>query len=408
MSERRSVDDLKRWLLDLQALLDVHGHFWRRSPFHDHTPAWAYDRPELTCALLALPQDTVSTLSSDTAALHHWLTPWMPTLAPLERLCRVDARPDVATGPERFFAHVPGSKRAQVEAFAEAATENVGNHPWLEWCAGKGHLGRWLVHRSGGDALSLEIDSALCVGGRTLAHRTGTNQRFECVDVLRSGVQDTLTGRHAVALHACGDLHLRLIALVSPERVPALDIAPCCYDRTEHPYYIGLNPEARLQPDRLALRLAVTDMRANSRGERSRWHKTLAWKLAYKRAREDYIGVNAAEPLESTPRAWARLSFPQWCQAMAARDDFTFRPGTDWEQLEQMGKALRHRFGRLNLPRLAFRRGLEMWLVLDMALYLARQGYRASISAFCSDALTPRNLLVSARRGDLADGPPSF
>jgi len=45
-----------------------------------------------------------------------------------------------------------------------------------------------------------------------------------------------------------------------------------------------------------------------------------------------------------------------------------------------------------------FRRPLEMWLVLDRALFLQENGYQAQVGRFCETALTPRNLMVLAER----------
>jgi len=53
---------------------------------------------------------------------------------------------------------------------------------------------------------------------------------------------------------------------------------------------------------------------------------------------------------------------------------------------------------RLSLVRQAFRRPLELWLVHDLALHLASQGYRTGIGTFCPPATTPRNILLSAQR----------
>ena len=53
---------------------------------------------------------------------------------------------------------------------------------------------------------------------------------------------------------------------------------------------------------------------------------------------------------------------------------------------------------RLSLVRLAFRRALEVWLLRDMAQHLEGHGYRISVAPFCTPELTPRNLMLSARR----------
>lgn len=50
------------------------------------------------------------------------------------------------------------------------------------------------------------------------------------------------------------------------------------------------------------------------------------------------------------------------------------------------------------LIRAAVRRPLEVWLVLDMALGLADEGLAVEVGEFCGRELTPRNLLIRARR----------
>jgi hypothetical protein len=55
---------------------------------------------------------------------------------------------------------------------------------------------------------------------------------------------------------------------------------------------------------------------------------------------------------------------------------------------------------RFELVRHAFRRPLELWLVLDIALGLEERGFEVQIGRFCARTLTPRNLLVVAERSD--------
>jgi hypothetical protein len=50
------------------------------------------------------------------------------------------------------------------------------------------------------------------------------------------------------------------------------------------------------------------------------------------------------------------------------------------------------------LVRGLFRRPLELWLVLDRALYLEENGYAVQVGEFCDSQLTPRNLMVLAQR----------
>ena len=52
---------------------------------------------------------------------------------------------------------------------------------------------------------------------------------------------------------------------------------------------------------------------------------------------------------------------------------------------------------RFSIVRHAFRRAIEVWLVLDLACYLEERGYAVALGSFCERHLTPRNLLISAR-----------
>jgi hypothetical protein len=53
----------------------------------------------------------------------------------------------------------------------------------------------------------------------------------------------------------------------------------------------------------------------------------------------------------------------------------------------------------LELLRNLFRRPLELWLILDRALYLGERGYDVRVGTFCDSHITPRNLLIIAELG---------
>jgi hypothetical protein len=70
----------------------------------------------------------------------------------------------------------------------------------------------------------------------------------------------------------------------------------------------------------------------------------------------------------------------------------------DWARWEAAGERRRAEVRRLELVRHAFRRPLEVWLVLDLALGLEEAGFEVAVGTFCDRALTPRNLMVLAER----------
>ncbi|MGL4830743.1 MAG: SAM-dependent methyltransferase, partial [Vibrio sp.] len=72
--------------------------------------------------------------------------------------------------------------------------------------------------------------------------------------------------------------------------------------------------------------------------------------------------------------------------------------GIDVAHFEQIGLLRFWQMERVSLVQEGFRRLLELWLVLDKALYLQESGYQVSVTEFCERQVTPRNLMVNAWR----------
>lgn len=391
----------------LGELLRYHQDYWRPLPFRERRPAWLDINPELAGAALALNDADTESLTSDNAALWRWASTYLPGVDELTRLCALPGptlpgptlpasmQPaPVDTGPATW--HIPGRKLAQIDAFAAAIGPPMA--PLVEWCAGKGHLGRHLSRLWQHAVLSLEIDPGLCAHGRALASRQGLDQQFLQTDVLAPDSSGCLAGRHAVALHACGDLHRTLLHGARKHGAEAVDLAPCCYYRGSSAVYQAFNPEADLPLNPAELHLAVTETRTAGRRERRLRDTDMARKLSYLDWFAERTGSARPPGLKPVPAAWNRRPFGDYLQAMAARDGLAVPPGSDLSRHAANGVARQREVMRLSLVRLVFRRPLEVWLALDQALFLERTGYRVALSEFCAPALTPRNLLISARR----------
>lgn len=378
---------------ELESLLLTYAGLWRPQPFKVANPAWCEAYPQLAAEALAVPESALEARAADTTGLIRWLACHLPELGALLPLTTLPAAPRQPLPPvaPHVQAHVPGRKLAQVKAFAAAIGAPCA--PVLEWCAGLGHLGRFLAASGSQPVLSLEIDAALCTRGASLSR--GHDQRFIQADALDPASATHLKGRHAVALHACGDLHRRLVSAAAELHSPALDLAPCCYHRTAQPVHRPLTG-GRLSLSQDELRLAVTDTVTATPRQRQRSRQAMAWKLAFQRLAQDLTG-KPYHPLKPVPVAWLAAGFEAWCRRLAAREALPLPHALDWSALEAQGYALAGRVRRLELIRLAFRRALEVWLTADLALSLERRGYRVALLTFCPESVTPRNILLSAR-----------
>ena len=380
----------------LDGLLPAFRDLWHPQPFREIRPAWCARHPDLARELLDLTDAEAARLNDDSAAALGWLARYRPGVDELVPLAAVAARyvsPLRSHGPHWAW-EIPGRKQRQIEAFASASA--CAGHPILDWCGGKGHLGRLLALEWEQPVRTLEIDPALCAAGEGLARRAGVRQDFAVADALTAAAQPH-AGEHAVALHACGELHRRLVREGASWGLARIDVVPCCYYRGATDDYVPLSGETTLALTRDDLRLAVTETVTSAPREGRQRDRGIAWKLgfdAYRRA----SGEPDYRSFKPVPESWLRGSFADFLAAMAAREGLPVPGPAPAAEFEQAGWRRHAEVMRLSVVRHAFRRTLEVWLVLDLACFLEHRGYAVELGTFCERQLTPRNLLLSALR----------
>jgi hypothetical protein len=394
--------DLLQRFQALDGFLLEHQALWRPKPFTALELPWEHDHPELAAWLRSRSLDDAEAVHNAPEQLDA-PAPFPALAARAAQLSVVGELPATPIGkqPNLLTVDVPGRKWQQIEAFASRLDFAEAPQQWLDWCAGKGHLGR-LLARDGKPLLSLEFDNALVEEGQRLSDRLQLQARHRQQDVLAPTAHEHLQAGHtAVALHACGDLHVRLLQLASAHGCRQLAVAPCCYNRIDSDHYQPLSHSARrsnllLSRDDLRLPQAET-VTAGARVRRQR-DGSMARRLAFdllqreSRSSDDYLSTPSVSP------TWLDKPFADYCRNLAALRGLDLPAGIDWQQLEARGWQRLAQVRNLELVRGLFRRPMELWLLLDRALFLEEQGYHATLGAFCATRMTPRNLLLLAER----------
>jgi hypothetical protein len=390
------MDHLDRFLA-LQHVLDAHADLWRPQPFTGPDLAWRRQRPALASAVDTLDVAQVGVLEADPDALLGWLTAQVPTLASVPALIdlpELPRRPLAPTDPHFDWA-IPGRKREQIDAFAtHVATPSAGV---LEWCAGKGHLGRRVALADGVPVRSLDHDAALVAACDSLAARARIDQTGICADALQPGARRHVADRHVLALHACGELHRTLVRHADADAARGYSIAPCCYDRWAGEGYRPLSSTASLTLNAAELRLAVTETVTAGRHDRRRHRRDQAFKLGFVALRAELSG-EAYRPFRPVPSGWVAGGFEDFCRQVAARESLALPDHVDWAHWEAVGWRRQDEVARDSLVRHALRRALELWLAGDLSLALEAAGFDVTMGVFCPRTLTPRNILIDARR----------
>ncbi|WP_312494807.1 methyltransferase [Pseudomonas cremoris] len=382
----------------LDAFLIEHQGLWKPRPFTHLQLAWESQHPELAHWLRQRSLDDAETSHN---------TPYdLPAPAPFPQLAaqarllsavdKLSTQP-IAPARHRLNVDVPGRKWQQIEAFGAALQFAQTPTHWLDWCAGKGHLGRRLL-QTGQQLTCLEYDPALIAAGQTLSDHHGLAVTHRLQDVMDDVA---ISPEHTpVALHACGDLHVRLLQLASAAGCKQLALAPCCYNRISADAYQALSSAGRAS----ALQLSVDDLglplsETVTAGNRVRLQRdtSMARRLGFDRLQRQLRQCDEYLPTPSLPASWLDKPYSDYCRELASLKGLSTGE-QDWVALEAYGWRRLAEVRNLELLRGLFRRPLELWLVLDRSLYLTEIGYKVEIGSFCEPALTPRNLMVLAER----------
>lgn len=380
----------------LEELLLAQRSLWHPQPFRELRPVWVDALPGLADTLISLDDDETEWLADDDIAARALLGKHLAGLDALQ--CLLDlpvcaANPSVPAG-NRWAWEIPGRKRQQIEAFAAAA--QTAGQPVLDWCCGKGHLGRLLALNWRLPVTGLERDQTLCEAGAVLGQRAGVDHRFLAADALLTEAQPQ-AAQHVVALHACGHLHRRVIRQGAMRGVARFDVAPCCYHLGVDGSYQPFSEGRQLTLTHDDARLAVTETVTAPARDRRRRDREMAWKLAFDAWRR-LVTDGSYRNFKPIPSAWMLGSFADFMRWMTAREGLPDIAGGDLDRFEHQGWIRQREVMRYSIVRHAFRRAVEVWLALDLAVFLENASYDVRLGVFCPRQLTPRNLLLSARR----------
>lgn len=386
----------------LDSILTRTQPLWRPQAFTGSELSWCETHPLLRDALLALGEDEARHLHDDQQRRLLWFRALEPDLC--DALYAFEPAPTSAGSPLALtrFDHVgvPGRKWQQITAFAAALPRAQSS--LVDWCAGKGHLGR-IVQRSQQQQLHcLEWDTALVAAGVALAKKHQLEIHYHHHDVRQTPPAPCNSADNLhMALHACGELHIQLLQHVIRSGAKAVALSPCCYHKIAADHYQPLSEAAKrsqLAIDRPTLQLAVQDTVTARRGERRLREKERLWRLGFDAMQRELRGCDNYLSVPSTRRQLLRQDFPAFCQWAAATRQLPIPASINYEHFLQRGRQRYQMILRLELLRRLFNRPLEIWLVLDRALYLQEHGYHVTVSRFCDSRITPRNLFILGQR----------
>lgn len=390
----------------LSELLQQTEGFWRPIPFHHKHIDWVDIHPQFAKRLCSLPLSEIECFTRNIeafiACFSEEIQASIPQYTNLQSLSELPSlSPQVlSTVSAHFYTGIAGRKWTQIQHFSHAMKNT--SLPVLEWCAGKSHLGFYINHIYTLPVIALEWNQNLVVQANARAISQCYDLHSYQIDVLRAADITALNSQtQVVALHACGELHERLLQLCSEKEVKHLSLAPCCYHKRSENVYTPISETGKswdLNLEKSHLHTAVMDS-ITSRAGVMQQRKTLQiMRLGFDELQRTVFKRNTFLPVPSLPMSWSTARFDIFCRHCAKLKGLTLPDAIDWSHYLQAGETRFAQVSALDLVRLLFRRPLEVWLNLDKVVWLQDLGYHTDIGTFCEYQTSPRNILIRAHK----------
>jgi hypothetical protein len=395
----------------IDELLELYQLLWRYQPFIQPDCPWRLKYPSLHIALLQLSKEQVNIFEKDIPIFIDWLAEFVPDLSKaiiaLNSVALIEPAQTLADEqPCDKFTHVgvPGRKWQQIKAFIEQLTKPQSDI--IDWCSGKGYLATALHDWAGKKVTCLELNESLCRAGQKNALAKRTNVEFIQADLLKTippqCQEPTLLH---TGLHACGDLHISFLHQTAGNLTTQIALSPCCYHKIKSDFYVPLSITAKstkLKLNRLDLHLATEEVVTGGQRVVRQRHTERLWRLAFNSLYQQHYESEQYLALPSCPKSLMAKSFYDFC--IWAREKKSLHKITD--ESIQIKKTDQHlikaktrllQVSQLELVRKVFNKPFEHWLILDRALFLCEHDYLVTLREFCPKAVTPRNILISAK-----------
>ena len=381
--------ELSLWLLE-------HRGLWRSQPFLNQQMSWVNLHPELAGQLCNLSDSVFNAYEREAHLLPIKNSFWERLFEEETRLVKLETVTvsDWITRPKDIKAR----KWLQIHAFIQGALLSSGVSHWIDWCGGKGHLIRSFAAQRTVSGLVFERNSRLCESGKSLIQETD-NICFCCADVLQDPLpMPSLSPNGIMALHACGQLTDKAIHYGLKCGLDVFALAPCCYHKQPNDWRPLSRPGQRMDIGLTKHSMRLPSLLEHNLRKRRRLlrQQQLIYRLAFQALFQ--LARQPAPVLPSFPRRFFYLDFEDFCAVVSDKVQIKLPSGLNYSCALEIGEQQANQARRLGMIHAPFRRGIELWINLDRAVYLAEQGLKVELKQFCDSSVTPRNMIIFAQR----------
>jgi len=316
--------------------------------------------------------------------------------------------------PDWAFNKVKGKKRHEILILAEVFKEIQNNKKFshlVDIGGGVGHLARIMAHYNGIECISLDINEEFQTLGKKRLEKYpkpefAKDVRFITHDFTRE-LEGEMTKKifteqsFSLGLHTCGPLALRHIECALQNKTRGLLNFGCCYNR--------LDPNTDINISETSKSSGLQGMNTYTFTLASRGHGSMGLEdFVHKRRVKDYryalhiyfydiLGIKDLVPVGDSHHREYWVDFGEYAIGKLKKLGHEIKwSKEEFDQFfnqESIQRVLNDLF-MVNIIRWQLGRTLELYILLDRALYIEEQGKEVKLIQFFDENLSPRNIGV--------------
>ncbi len=268
---------------------------------------------------------------------------------------------------------------------------------------GIGHTSLMAVHGTKKRSVCIDQDLTLLEKGRLKLQRMeslkDTQVVFQNLNVDSSSDLHESSEKLLVGLHSCGDLSTHILRAFK-KNPHELILFGCCYHKIIDGLYLSqesltnkleLTTNALHLASRSAKKITAEDIIKRKNFKR---HRYSLHYFMFDRFKKPFM------PLGNTAPKLYQAAFSVYAKSIDAYSELKDIPALDLEDFyahERTNALFKDNFNA-DVIRLLLGRLIELYIILDRAIYLEEQGLKVKISEVFDRSLSPRNIMLEASR----------
>lgn len=400
--------------LEISEFLNTHKKLWEGEVIL-HYPEITQNYPKDWIEMLeSLDEETlwkVDCLSDFNLIGDSEMGQWM---SEIHQLAKVDpiVPPKTEDLPDWAFNKVKGKKRHEILILSEVFKDLQQKKPFshlVDIGGGVGHLARVMAHYKGIDCISLDINEEFQTLGQKRLEKYprpdgAKDVKFITHDFTNALEQDMTKAiftkdSFSLGLHTCGPLALRHIDCAIQNQTRGLLNFGCCYNR--------LNPETDINISDFSKENGISGMDVFTFTLASRGHASMNLEdFKHKKRVKEYryalhlyfykeLGIKEMIPVGDSHHREYWGAFSKYAmkkiEKLEMETSWNVQDFEDFYHSNEIQRDLSHLF-MANIIRWQIGRVLELYLLLDRAIYIEERGMNVELRQFFDENLSPRNI----------------